>query len=198
VRAVLRVVPLSFWLTMPTPASADEADPRPQKVTSALGVDVFATAFVGDGLRFNNPYRLATVLGPTAQSLSRTATYADAGWALTFGDAARAAHGIALRVSTALEGVPQAVLTPSYLLFHRSAAWAVYGRAGAAFVASPDVTWGIEAAGGTIWFARAGIGIAGELVGDVFYGAGTREKATPAYPVLSAQAGLWLAWEVLP
>jgi hypothetical protein len=45
---------------------------------------------------------------------------------------------------------------------------------------------------------RAGLGLAAELVGDVFYGAGTREVATPAYPVLSAQAGLWLSWEVLP
>ena len=40
--------------------------------------------------------------------------------------------------------------------------------------------------------------VAAEIVGDVFYGAGTREVATPAYPVLSAQLGLVLAVEVLP
>jgi len=49
-----------------------------------------------------------------------------------------------------------------------------------------------------VWFVRAGVGLAAELVGDVFYGAGTREVATPAYPVLSAQGGLWLSWEAMP
>jgi hypothetical protein len=65
-------------------------------------------------------------------------------------------------------------------------------------VLTPDTTFGMEGAAGGVWFVRAGIGLAAELVGDVFYGAGTREVETPAYPVLSAQAGLWLSWEVLP
>jgi len=64
-------------------------------------------------------------------------------------------------------------------------------------VLTPDTTWGLEAAAGGIWFARAGVGVAAELVGDLFYGAGTREVAHPAYPILSAQAGLWLSWEAL-
>jgi hypothetical protein len=32
----------------------------------------------------------------------------------------------------------------------------------------------------------------------VFYGAGTRDAATPTYPVLSAQGGLFLSWEAMP
>jgi hypothetical protein len=160
--------------------------------------DFFGTAFVGDGLRFNNPYRLATVLGSTAESLSRTAAYTDLGGAILIGNPSVIAHGLVLRVSVALEGVPQSVLVPSYMALHRFGPWALYGRAGAPIVLTPDTTFGVEGGAGGVWFVRAGIGIAAELVGDVFYGAGTREVATPAYPVLSGQAGLWLSWEVLP
>jgi hypothetical protein len=158
----------------------------------------FATAFVGDGLRFNNPYRLSTVLGSQAQSLSRTAAYTDVGITMALGDPAALAHGIALRVSAAVEGVPQAVMTPAYLALRRWGPWGAYARAGVPLVLTPDPTWGLEGGVGGIWFARAGIGLALELVGDVFYGAGTREAATPAYPVLSAQGGLFLSWEALP
>jgi hypothetical protein len=65
-------------------------------------------------------------------------------------------------------------------------------------VLTPDVTYGVEGGAGGIWFARAGLGAVAELVGDVFYGAGTREVATPAYPVLSLQVGLWLSLEAMP
>src|SRR5215469_10100463 len=86
-------------------------------------IDLFATAFVGDGLRFNNPYRLSTVLGSNAQSLSRTAAYADLGGALVLGDPLTLAHGLSLRASIAMAGVPQAVMTPAYLAFHRWGPW---------------------------------------------------------------------------
>jgi hypothetical protein len=160
--------------------------------------DIVFTAFGGDGIRFNNPYRLSTVLGSQAQSLSRTATYVDTGLGLLLTDPMRFTAGFALRVSFALEGIQQAVMTPSFLLLHRWSQWGLYGRAGVPLVASPDMTWGLEGGVGAIWFVTAGIGLATELVGDVFYGAGTREVAVPAYPVLSAQGGLWLSWEHLP
>jgi hypothetical protein len=180
-----------------SPARAADGDYAPR---GKLGgwVDLFATAFVGDGLRFNNPYRLATVLGSQAQSLSRTAAYTDLGGALLFGDPTFLAHGLVLRTSIALEGVPQAVLAPSYMVLHRWGPWALFGRAGVPVVLTPDTTFGFEGGTGGVWFVRAGIGLAAELVGDVFYGAGTREVATPAYPVLSAQGGLWLSWEAIP
>ncbi|HEY8038303.1 MAG TPA: hypothetical protein VIF15_00845 [Polyangiaceae bacterium] len=184
-------------LALPSAAHATDEDRSPLARKSGW-VDVFATAFVGDGLRFNNPYRLSTVLGSDAQSLSRTAAYADFGGAAVLGDPTVLAHGLALRASVGIEGVPQAVLTPAYLLLHRWGPWGAYGRAGVPIVLSPDTTWGVEGGAGGVWFARAGIGVAVELVGDLFYGAGTREVATPAYPVLSAQAGLWLSWEVMP
>jgi hypothetical protein len=160
--------------------------------------ELFGTSFVGDGIRFNNPYRLATPLGSSAESLSRTAAYADLGVAATIGNPLGYRHGVALRWSIALEGVPQIVVTPSYMLWRRWRAWGAYGRLGIPIVASPATTWGLEMGIGGVWFPRGGIGIATELVGDLFYGAGTREVSTPAYPVLSAQAGLLLEYEVLP
>jgi hypothetical protein len=181
----------------PTAARAAEGDSRPDE-RKAGWADLSATAFVGDGLRFNNPYRLTTVLGSQAQSLSRTAAYVDLGGALLFGDPAWIAHGLSVRVSTALEGIPQAVMTASYEAMHRWGPWGAYARAGHPLVLGPDSTWGFEGGLGGVWFVRAGMGIAAELVGDLFYGAGTREVATPAYPVLSAQAGLVLSWEVMP
>ena len=159
---------------------------------------LFQTNFIGDGIRFNNPYRLATPLGDSAESLSRTASYVDIGAAVTIGPPLGFQHGLAVRTSIALEGVRQAVITPAYLLWRRWRAVAAYGRLGVPIVISPNVTTGLEVGGGVVWFLRGGIGVAGELVGDVFYGAGTRDVARPAYPVLSAQLGLVFALEALP
>ena len=192
----LLVVALLALTASSTARAEDESHAPTARKTG--WVDIFATAFVGDGLRFNNPYRLSTVLGSDAQSLSRTAVYADLGGALVLGDPLTLAHGLSLRGSISMEGVPQAVMTPAYLVFHRWGQWGAYGRAGAAIVLTPDTTWGFEGAAGGVWFPRAGIGIAAELVGDVFYGAGTQDVQVATYPVLSAEGGLWLSWEALP
>jgi hypothetical protein len=186
---------LALGSLAPAAARADEA---PVLATKSGYAQVFATTFVGDGLRFNNPYRLATPLGSSAESVSRTAAYGDVGLAATLGAPSGLQHGLALRMSFAVEGVRQAVITPAYLAWHRWTRWAVYGRAGLPVVLSPDATWGLEAGAGGVFFPRTGLGLAAELVGDVFYGAGTREVATPAYPVLSAQLGVVVAYEVLP
>jgi hypothetical protein len=178
-------------------AGADEEGHAPT-TTRGGWVDLTATSFVGDGLRFNNPFRLSTVLGSNAESLSRTAAYVDLGGAMFLGDPTSIAHGLAVRMSIALEGVPQSVLTPSYLALHRWGPWGAYGRVGPSIVLTPDTTWGLEGAAGGLWFPFAGVGLVAELVGDVYYGAGTREVQVATYPVLSAQAGLWLSWEALP
>lgn len=173
--------------------------PEPDPFRTKPGyVQIFATSFVGEGLRFNNPYRLATPLGDDAESLSLTAPYVDIGLAATFGNPLGLQHGGALRTSVALQGVGQVVMTPSYLAWRRWRSLALYGRAGIPIVATPDLTWGLEAGVGGTWFFLGGIGLAAEVVGDVFYGAGTREKATTTYPVLSGQLGFVLAYEVLP
>ena len=180
-------------------APAEKAKPEPDPLGTKPGyVQLFFTSFVGDGLRFNNPYRLATPLGDDAESLSTTAPYVDIGIAFTLGHPLGIQHGAALRTSVAARGVGQVVMTPSYLAWRRWRALALYGRAGTPLVLTPDVTWGLEAGLGATYFFLGGVGVAAEVVGDVFYGAGTREKATTTYPVLSGQLGFVVAYEVLP
>jgi len=177
----------------------EKPKPEPDPFRTRPGyVQLFLTTFFGDGLRFNNPYRLSTPLGSDAESVSRTAPYIDVGVGATFGNPLGFQHGVALRTSAALQGVGQVVMTPSYLGYRRWSALALYGRAGVPVVVTPDATWGLEAGLGATWYFLGGIGVAAEMVGDVFYGAGTRDKATVTYPVLSGQLGFVVAYEVLP
>lgn len=157
-----------------------------------------ATMMGGAGLRFNNPYRLSTPLGGDAESVSRTNAYVDLGLAMTFGDPLGFQHGAALRTTVGVEGVGQVVMTPSYFGWWRRGALAAFGRAGAPFVFTPDQTLGLEGALGGVFFFLGGVGVVAEIVGDVFYGAGTRDVATATYPVLSGQIGLLGTYEVLP
>ncbi len=174
------------------PAFPEERAKRPP-------FQLMATAFGGDGLRFNNPYRLSTPLGTNAESVSRTSAYVDLGLAVVLGDPRKVQHGFAARLSFAVEGVPQGVLAPSYLVWWRPRpAWAAYARASLPIVLTPNVTWGVEGGVGGVWFFRAGLGAAAEIVGDVYYGAGTKDVKAAAYPVLSAQLGFVVAYEVLP
>jgi hypothetical protein len=152
----------------------------------------------GPGLRFNTPYRLATPLGSDAESVSRTAGYVDIGLAGTIGNPLGIQHGFALRTTIAVEGVGQVVMTPSYFGWRRWGAWAVFARAGTPLVLTPSVTWGLEASGGGAFFLLGGLGLTAEIVGDVFYGAGTRDVSVATYPVLSGQLGILGTYEVLP
>ena len=178
---------------------AEKPQPEPDPLGTKPGyVQFFFTSFFGEGLRFNNPYRLASPLGDDAESLSTTAPYVDIGIAATLGHPLGIQHGAALRTSVAAKGVGQVVMTPSYLAWRRWRSLAVYGRVGTPIVLTPDVTWGLETGVGATYFVLGGIGVAAEVVGDVFYGTGTREKATTTYPVLSGQLGIVIAYEVLP
>jgi hypothetical protein len=186
-------------LALLSAASAARADDESPPLRTKPGyLQLFATSLVGDGLRFNNPYRLATPLGSSGQTISRTNAYVDLGLGATLGNPLGLQHGLALRMSLAVQGIAETVMTPSYLLYRRYRDWALIGRAGVAVAVRPDLTWGGELAAGGAWFVRGGIALMGELVGDLFYGAGTREVQTPAYPVVSAQLGLMIAWELLP
>jgi len=161
--------------------------------------DILATAMVGTGLRFNNPYRLAHVLGQSAQSLSSTAPYLELALGATTGRPTGVQHGARLGFTFSLEGVPQQVLTPAYQAVLRlPPSFLLYGWAGAPIILTPDVNVGAELAVGAAWLARAGIGVVLAAVADGFYGAGTRETTAALYPVLSAQVGLLVGYEVLP
>ena len=108
-------------------------------------------------------------------------------------------HGAALRLSLALSGVPQQVIAPTYLLAYRGEHRLMgFGRLGVAYVISPDENLGAELGVGAAYFLTAGVGVSAELVGDLFYGAGTNEVKTAVYPILSGQLGLVVDYEVLP
>jgi hypothetical protein len=144
----------------------------------------------GRGLRFNNPYRLATPLGDTAESVSLAATYLDLGGALLFGPG-DFRQGMALSGSVALQGIGQLVLTPSYLaLFGVSDDVALRGRAGIPVVVAPDTTAGLEGAVGASLGVAYGLGVVAELIGSIFFGAATDERSITTIPMLSLQLGI--------
>jgi len=196
---------LAALIALAAPARAEQP---PAQDTSALrelsrppGRDMrfFGSLAFGRGIRFNNPYRLATELGASAESLSATAPYLDLGTAVAFGAPDGIQHGGALHLSIALAGVSQQVLTPSYLLAYRGPRrFLAYGRLGPSFVLTPDPTFGGELAGGFAWFLTSRIGVSGEAIFDIFYGAGTPRKGITTYPILSGQLGLLVDYEVLP
>jgi hypothetical protein len=180
-----------------------EAPPAEKLAALAKRVDseirLFGSLEFGRGFRFNNPYRLSTQLGQTAQSVSLTAAYADLGLGLAFGAPDGLQHGAALHASFALQGVGQAVLTPTYLLAYRGPnPFLAYGRLGPSIVLAPDPTVGGELAAGFAWFLTGKIAIAGELVFDLYYGAGTYDVGVATYPILSGQLGLLVDHEFLP
>lgn len=157
----------------------------------------FATLGSGVGLRFNNPYRLATPLGQTAESLSLTAPYMSLGGGLALGDARGLQHGPVLRWDFALIGVGQHVIVPSWGVFRRGALVGGWARFGLPVLLTPNTNMGIEVAVGGAYYVRGGVGITAELLGDLFWGAATPDNKRPAYPVLSTQLGVVVEWEKL-
>jgi hypothetical protein len=154
---------------------------------------------MGRGVRFNNPYRLRTVLGDDAESLSLTAPYLDAWGAFAFGQPNGWQHGPGLHASIAVEGVSQEVMTPSYLLLADvGRRWLLLGRAGLPIVIEPDANAGVEVAFGAIYRVTAALALTAELIGDLFYGAATLDSARTAIPIMSLQLGAACDYEVLP
>src|SRR5262245_58391121 len=87
------------------------AEPRPAPPgDGATPISALLQLSFGRGVRFNNPYRLATPLGDTAESVSLAATYLDLGGALLFGPG-DFRHGVSLGGAVALQGIGQLVLT---------------------------------------------------------------------------------------
>lgn len=157
---------------------------------------IAALAF-GKGLRFNNPYRLATPLGDTAESVSLSATYLDLGLGVLWVNAESLVHGATLSGVVALDGISQFGITPSYLtLFALTPALALRGRVGVPIVITPDTTVGLEAAFGSRLSVALGLAVTAELVGDVFFGAATEERSVTTIPMLSLQLGVQFEHEM--
>ncbi len=206
--ALVRVLVLVLTCVMPAAARAADAGGTHSETASPGTILVprgpwpyvrfVGTLLGGTGLRFNNPYRLAAPLGDDAESVSRSAAYVDLGLAMLVGAPTKFQHGPAMRLSIAVEGIGQQVLAPSYLVCRQWRALQPCARLGVPLVLRPDANVGMELGVGVTYFVRAGLGVVAEGVASLFYGAGTRESAYPAYPLLSAQAGLIVSYEALP
>jgi hypothetical protein len=180
-------------------ATARASDPSFAPVAVDPSYHLFGGLALGDGLRFNNPYRLRTELGKDAQSLSLTAAYADAFVAATIGNAGAFSHGLAVHASFALGGITQEVVTPAYVLLVRPTPWFGFlGHVGIPIVVEPDLNAGFEAAAGGIFYVTASFGLTASLVGSLFYGAATLDSSRSTIPVLSLEGGLVYDYEVLP
>jgi len=187
----------------PEPPSADVSDADVawlQRLSEPRGSSfrLLLSATGGRGVRFNNPFRLATQLGASPEGPSLTAPYVDAGFALGFGNPFGFQHGPVVHASFATEGVAQPALSAGYALMRRTPVILGLARAGACLLAAPDANVGGEVALGGAVFATGALGVTAEVVGNLFYGAGTYDKAYTLFPVVSVQAGLLVDLEVLP
>jgi hypothetical protein len=198
-------IPISL-LAFAAHAPAEVAEPGEPPVAPAQPVaaegphaHLFGALAIGRGIRFNNPYRLATPLGDSAESLSLTATYLDLSAGATSGPRDGIGHGGVLHLAVALDGIPQEVLTPAYVALHRFAGgFLIYGRAGTPVVLEPDLNLGFELAGGGAWLLTAGLGLTAELSGSLFYGAATHDRAITVIPIVALSVGVFMDYEILP
>jgi hypothetical protein len=185
-----------LWALLPAllitaTAAAESAAPAGPSAATEPGVHLMGALAIGRGLRFNNPYRLATPLGDTAESVSLSATYLDLGAGILFPAAARLEHGAAFDAVLALDGIAQLVLTPAYLLqYDATRRWALRGRLGIPIVVAPDSSLGLEAGLGSRFELAYGLGLTAELVGSVFFGAATEQKSVTTIPILALQLGV--------
>jgi len=162
-------------------------------------VHTFGTLALGKGFRFNNPYRLATPIGDSPESVSWTATYVDLGIGATFGPVTSLQHGGELSFGVATDGIGQSVIGLSYVALYPVLDQAfLRGRAGFPIVLAPDTNIGFELAVGGAWLFTGGIGATAELTGSLFYGAATLDKSSTTIPLLAFELGVWVDYEVLP
>ena len=174
---------------LPVAAAADERGPY---------VHTFGALALGDALRLNNPYRLPSRLGRTQESVSLAAPYADVAAAAAFGAPSGFQQGLVVHASFALSGIPQTVVTPSYLALLRRGPLIPYARAGLPFVLRPDRNVGGELALGGIFLFSGAVGVTAELGSSLFYGAATREVSATLVPLPFFQLGVAVDLEVLP
>lgn len=195
-------VPAARSARAPRPRPSEAALPRPPASVAPSSTAVpssgLASLAIGRGLRFNNPYRLETPLGDTAESVSLAATYLDLGLAVLFGER-DFRHGVLLGGGVALQGIGQFVLTPSYLA-HLALADTLdlRGRVGVPIVVAPDTSLGLEAGLGSSLALAYGVGALVELVGSVFFGAATDQTSITTIPMLSLQIGVFFEHQVSP
>jgi hypothetical protein len=147
----------------------------------------------------NNPYRLQTALGSQAESLSATAPYFDARLGALSGDPHGWHHGVSVGLAWALEGVPQQVITPSYVIAYPLGVrhW-LHASVGPSVVVQPDANVGLEVDAQWVVLVRAGLGAYLGLSYAAFWGAATEQSSATFIPIVGAHAGVSVHYEVLP
>jgi hypothetical protein len=154
---------------------------------------------VGKGLRLNNPFRLQTQLGSSAESLSLSAAYLDLRGAMLLGDPFGWHYGGALSVGLALEGIAQQVVTPAFSTGSPlSEQFFLAALVGCPLVLGPDFNAGVELGLELSYWPRAGWGFYSGVLWDQFWGAATDEASAASIPILALQMGVSLQYEVLP
>ena len=154
----------------------------------------FGELSLGKGVHTNNPFRLGS-----NDAFGFTATYINLGLGLAVGPPDGLQHGGQLSLAFATDGVPQEVMTFSYVALLPLSEHAILrGRAGLPVVLAPDSTVGLELGVGGAWLFTGGLGANAELVGSLFYGAATQDRDTTTIPVIALQVGMWFDHEVLP
>lgn len=171
----------------------------PKQSSPAGLAHAFSAVSIGRGFRFNNPYRLETVLGQSAESLSLTANYLNLALGASFGDPHGIRHGAAGHFSMALEGVPQQVVGLSYLVLSPLGRdFMLLGRGGVPVVVNPDLGVGLELGFGGAYLITGGLGVMAELISSLFFGAATWDHDPTLFPVVSLQLGAYAEYEFLP
>jgi hypothetical protein len=205
-RLITTVAPALAGLVFAAPALADGGGEEMTRLNLAhrvattpappLGtyVHTFGELMLGKGLRTNNPYRLGSM-----DPVAFTATYLDLGLGVAFGAPGSLQHGAEFSLLAATDGIAQETIDFSYLALLPVGAHALLrGRAGIPVVLNPDATMGFELGVGAAWLVTGGIGVSSELIGSLFYGAGTLDRSTTTTPVIALQLGAWFEYEVLP
>jgi hypothetical protein len=191
-------------------ASAEEATagsltPAEERALRRLEVErgasgrFFAQIASGTGFRFNNPYRLSTVLGDDAASTSLIAPFFEVAATYVYGPTDAPQHGASVRAGGPLVGVVQPYVTPSYVFAYRGdLPVLLYGRVGTPLLLGPDFNIGAEIAGSVSYFFSSGLGVTSEIMFDLFYGAATLDDRYSTIPVLAFSLGVIADVEILP
>ena len=201
------------WILLAAGAAAEppevdfdaEMNEREEKILSRLESEpgafghLMINASFGRALRFNNPFRLDTQLGHTERSVSLTAPYHEMGVAVAFGSPDGLRHGATLRMTFALEGIAQQIFGFGYFASYRPAdRWLIYGRLGLGVLTEPDSNVGGQLGLGVVFALTGAVGLDLQLVGDLYYGAATYHADPTVIPIVGAQGGVVVDWEVLP
>lgn len=202
-------------------AAQGEGEPDSERPPTLEGPAVDPELFGGDEPR-PDPWRVVGWLGGGVavrlvehddfQQDWLAPAYADLSGALVLPGSGMWRHGIGLGValnltrdgtySAGVDEGTQLVVTPSYvayLLVGGPVSDVVpFVRAGVPLSVTPDLSPGLELAGGAAYMFLAGLGAYAEVSVAGFLGADSRADSATVHPLLGLELGVQVDWEILP